>query len=115
MRGVSLVVVLAVATVVSAIVTPVAAHSTTSGATRCDTSKRKIASDLRREKAVPVARGMRARHVVACRGKWAVVTRPKMGDASFNARYARGKWRFYAGYPMGPCGRAPAWLCPTHP
>lgn len=94
-----------------------AAPSLTFGraAAPCVTSKRAIAIDLRRQDAYPVVRGMKARDVTACRGKWAVVTRSGMGDMSFNARYAKGSWRFNSGYPMGGCGRAPSWLCPTLP
>lgn len=94
-----------------------AAPNLTSGraTAACATSQKDIAADLRGQDAYPVVRGMKAREVAKCRGKWAVVTRTGMGDMSFNARYAKGRWRFNAGYPMGACGRAPSWLCPSLP
>ncbi len=89
--------------------------ATVEASAACVTTKRVIARDLRRQNAYPVVQGMKARDVTRCRGKWAVVTRKGMGDTSFNARYAKGRWKYNAGYPMGPCGRAPSWLCPNHP
>lgn len=116
MRGIHLVALVGVIGLAGATALPAAAQPEGKGtAIHCKTSKREIASDLRRQDKAPVVRGMRVRDVTACRRKWAVVTRATMGDAAFNARYSRGKWRFYAGYPMGVCGRAPSWLCPTHP
>lgn len=81
----------------------------------CKTSRKKIVRDLRKENAYPVVQGMRRRDITACRGRWVVVTRDFEGDASFNARYRRGKWHYYVGYPMGSCRGVPGWLCPSHP
>lgn len=81
----------------------------------CRTSLKRIAKDIRQENRYPLATDTKARDVTACRGKWAVITRPGAGDTSFNTRYIAGHWRYYSGYPMPNCNEVPAWLCPNHP
>ena len=82
----------------------------------CKTTYSKIARDIRLEnKFPPLTKGTRARDVTACRGRWAVITRPGQGDTSFNARYRAGSWHHYYGYPMPNCAGVPSWLCPQHP
>lgn len=103
----------------SGLVAPVTAGAASSSPEvawrRCVTGKKAIVKQLRRENAYPVVRGIRRKHVRACRGRWAVITRSSLGDASFNARYRRGRWHFHAGYPMRSCRGVPRWLCPRHP